>query len=294
MLEKYKDGQPIAYNLMINAVENNKLSHAYLFEASDNIDISDLVLSFVKAILCPNHYVKNDKCGNCAMCKRIDDNNYLELKIIEPEGLWIRKEQILDLQKVFSTKAIEGTKKIYIIKDCEKMKPATSNSLLKFLEEPEENIIAILITNNVNKVLRTIVSRCQIINVVKNNNKYIYENNELYSDALDFISFYEKYRKDTIIYLKKEWHQKFKTKEENDYVLTLMINFYYDVLNYKSDNKIKIFDKNVELIENSDKNNSIDDIIKRLEVLIETKELLRCNLNINLLIDKMIIDFGGD
>ena len=58
---------------------------------------------------------------------------------------------------------------IYIIKNCEKLNSSSANCILKFLEEPEDDIIAILLTDNINMVLPTIKSRCQILNF-KNNN----------------------------------------------------------------------------------------------------------------------------
>lgn len=52
MLELYKDGQPIFYNMVNNAIKNNKLSHAYIFDSNGNPDVMDIVLSFVKEIIC--------------------------------------------------------------------------------------------------------------------------------------------------------------------------------------------------------------------------------------------------
>jgi len=89
MLEKYKDEQPILYNLLSNAIKNNKLSHAYLFETNNNPNSLDLIYSFVKEILCP----RNISCEKCNICSRIDSGNFLELKIIRPDGLYIKKEQ---------------------------------------------------------------------------------------------------------------------------------------------------------------------------------------------------------
>ena len=52
MLELYKDGQPVVYNMLMNAINNNKLSHAYIFDSNGNPDVMDIVLSFVKSIVC--------------------------------------------------------------------------------------------------------------------------------------------------------------------------------------------------------------------------------------------------
>lgn len=74
----------------------------------------------------------------------------------------------MDLQSEFSKKSIEGSKKVYIIKSADKMNIQTANSILKFLEEPIDEIIAILVVDNINLMLPTIISRCQVIKLNKN------------------------------------------------------------------------------------------------------------------------------
>ena len=98
MLDAYKDGQAVAYNIMMNAINNNKLSHAYLFDSNGNSDVMNIVLSFVKIIICMDK--KSDE-EILNICDRIDNGNYIDVKIIEPDGLWIKKEQLLDLQSEF-------------------------------------------------------------------------------------------------------------------------------------------------------------------------------------------------
>ncbi len=316
MLDVYKEGQPIAYKLMVNSIKNNKISHAYLIEANNNPDALDIALAYVKYIVCPHNYTNNLNCKNCNLCQRIDNNNYLELKIISSEGLWIKKEQAIDLQNEFSKKPLEGTKKIYIITEAEKMNGHTANSLLKFLEEPDNDIIAILITNNINMVLKTIVSRCQLLSLQKkdltkydnylqkiaslicSNNVEInsFLNNEesiqLLNNVLDFIKLYEENGLDTLIYLKKIWHNNFKEKKDNIMALDIMINFYYETLKYKTNKNINIFTDNIGLIDRISLTD-IETIFRKIEVLIEIRDLIRYNLNMNLLIDKMIIELEG-
>ena len=108
MLDNYKDKQDLIYNLMIRAINNDKISHAYLIESNKNITVDDFVLAIVKTIVCPNHYTNFTLCNDCHLCDRIDDGNFTELKIIEPDGLWIKKEQLLDLQDEFTKKGVEN------------------------------------------------------------------------------------------------------------------------------------------------------------------------------------------
>ena len=61
MLDDYKDGQVIFYNVLSMAIKNNKISHAYLFENKGNDKYVEMILSFVKAILCPHNYFNNKK-----------------------------------------------------------------------------------------------------------------------------------------------------------------------------------------------------------------------------------------
>ena len=119
MLDGYKNSQPIAYQILKNAIINDKCSHAYLIETGGFYDTFNFVMSFVKSLLCPKTKLTKDNCGNCHQCEVIDSGNFPEIEIIEPDGLWIKKEQLQNLQKEFNTKALIGNKRIYIIKQAD-------------------------------------------------------------------------------------------------------------------------------------------------------------------------------
>ena len=161
------------YELINNIVEFNKISHAYLIEV-DNYDSDyNCVIDFVKLII-------NDKdCDSL-----IDSGNYPDLKIIEPDGNVIKKAQLLNLQEQFKNKSFLNNKMIYIIKEADKLNESSGNTILKFLEEPEEDIVAILLTTNRYKIIETILSRCQIISLKDD----VY-NMSLSDNVLDLLSF---------------------------------------------------------------------------------------------------------
>lgn len=308
MLEEYMSGQP-AYNIMMNAINNNKLSHAYLFDSNGNFNVMDIVLSFVKMIVCSDIVSEEEKE---IVCRRIDSDNYIDVKVIEPDGLWIKKEQLLDLQSEFSKKAVEGKKKIYIIKSADKMNVQTANSLLKFLEEPVDDIIAILVVDNINLMLPTIISRCQVIKLNKskytdssthnfailfNSMKYNFSSDEIgkiIENVLNFIMSIESKKLDTLIYTKKLWHNNFKDRDANIMAIELIINFYYDVIKYKSNLGSFFFEDRKDVIMKVASNNDFIGLAKKIEFLDNAKNNLKRNLNINLLIDKLIIDMCGD
>lgn len=289
MLDDYKDGQVIFYNVLSMAIKNNKISHAYLFENKGNDKYVEMILSFVKAILCPHNYFNNKKCGECKQCLRIEAGNYPEIKIIEPDGMWIKKEQLMELQEEFNKTAIEGSKRIYIILECEKLNKQAANSILKFLEEPNDDIIALLVTNNKDLVLDTIKSRCQDILILANSELKF--DSLMINDVLSFVRVLENKKRDTIIYTKPLWLTKFKDRNSFIKAIDIMIYFYNDVLLFNLGRDLKYFNDYYDDVANI--NGSVDEIIKKIEILIENEYLIRYNLNLNLLINKIIIEFGG-
>jgi DNA polymerase-3 subunit delta' len=99
MLNDYQYGQPVAYNILANAIKNKTIAHAYLFYA-DNSKISvHFAISFAKTLLCPNNKLSEEECCDCSICHRINNNNFPELKIIAPDGLWIKKDQQWSFKK---------------------------------------------------------------------------------------------------------------------------------------------------------------------------------------------------
>lgn len=154
-------------NYIDKLISNKKLSHAYLIEI-DNYE-SDLsyIYSFIKMILCNVKYNDLDSCNN-NIINLIDSNNYPDLYVIKPDGQTIKKNQMMLLQKEYSNKSLLDNKRIYIIENADKLNSSSANTILKFLEEPEDDIIAILITSNRYQVLETILSRCQILSLKEN------------------------------------------------------------------------------------------------------------------------------
>ena len=103
---------------------------------------------------------------------------------IEPDGEMIKKEQILALQQEFSKTALVSGPRIYVIKNVEKMNQSAANSLLKFMEEPlSANVFGFLLTENIDRVIRTIISRSQVIHMNNRNEEDL--ENELLQFEVD-------------------------------------------------------------------------------------------------------------
>lgn len=305
MLDDYINSQMIAYKIISNQINKDMINHAYIIETNGNNNGIDFAKAIAKSFLCPFYYKNLKKCENCKQCEQIDNNDYIELKIIEPQGMWITKPQIEELQNSFIKKAIVGSKKIYIINHFDQMKANVMDSLLKFIEEPEPNIIAILITDNLNTVADTIISRCQIIsmnketrnlsdNYIDNINKIVNDditiNEEMVNNVIKYINYLEHNKNRTILFQKELWFDKFKDNRECYVGLNIMLLFYQDCFNYILNKKIRIFQTMEQDIQDIVKNNDEILVAYKLDVIMNTINKLKYNANINLLMDKLILD----
>ena len=197
----------IAVKSLTNSLKSNKLSHAYLVVSEDSLYCDEFILQFVKAVFCLDNNSKDFKnCGKCKNCTSIEHNNYVDFYKVDTETS-IKKEEIQLLKKEFSIKSYYG-KKIYWIKDIEKMTDQAANSLLKFLEEPEEDIIAILSCKNTSAILPTIISRCQQIKLVGKKEEKLEEKENVAEIILEFRNKFGRKKHLANIYLLNELKDK--------------------------------------------------------------------------------------
>lgn len=252
---------------------SNSIGHAYLFSNTNYESIIIAIEYILSSII-----FKND----------VKLENNPDIIFIEPEKKVIKKEKILELQEKISKTSQIGNSKVYIIKECEKLNASAANCLLKTLEEPGENVYAFLITDNLDFVISTIKSRCQIIQC-KINNKLIDE--ELINKSILILNILENKSTKSIAYNSNELYKSFE-KEELFKVLEVVELFYKECLNKIYNIDIEIFKSFEVLISNVLKNNDYKKIIKKIKILNDNINLLKYNLNGSLFIDKLIIEFG--
>lgn len=154
--------QPHILQLFNHALTRNKLSHAYLLSGKPNTPLYDVALFLAKSLVCEHPQPFADL--SCSTCQRIDAKDYVDLKIINGSLESIKKADVLSLEQDFSISSLEiQQKQIYILHLVETMTPEAVNALLKFLEEPQQDVYAFLTTENIESLLPTIRSRSQII-----------------------------------------------------------------------------------------------------------------------------------
>ena len=307
MLEKYMNEQEVVTKLLIQSLKENKVVQAYLFCCDDVNYIYEYAKDFSNDIIGLSN-LDDEVLNN--IFNRIDKEEYTELKIIEPDGNFIKKEQLLELQNSVLTKPVEGNKIIYIIKNCEKLNASSANCILKFLEEPEDDIIAILLTDNINMVIPTIKSRCQVLNFknMKNNlfgndklinfifngdfNKSEEDFDNFINNVFNFVETLENKGKNTFIYIKKMLWDPFNTSEDILSLLNSMLYLYTDSLYYILGKKINYFTNYEEKVSFISNKNNENKIVKKISIIEKIKNELKMNVNNKLLFDKLIIELS--
>lgn len=174
-VEKYlKNYQPTIYKTFVNALSDNKLSHAYLLVGNKGVPLLEIATFLAKSLLCDDPSPL--ACNNCISCLRVDDNNYPDCIILNGEEKLISKDAVDSISHQFEKTPLENKGiMVYVLNGIEYMREEAINGILKFLEEPQEGVYAFLTTNNENAILPTIVSRCQTLHLKSIDRKIVIE-----------------------------------------------------------------------------------------------------------------------
>jgi DNA polymerase-3 subunit delta' len=161
-------GQPGALELLRHSLESDRLAHAYLFVGQPHVGKTTLATNLAQALNCEQG---KQPCGQCAACLRIAAGKHADVQTIRrlPDAssgeAGPKKEiaigQIRELQQAAALQPYEGKHRVFIIDGAEHLNEESANCLLKTLEEPPPQVLIILLTMNDVRLLPTIVSRCQ-------------------------------------------------------------------------------------------------------------------------------------
>jgi len=310
ILEKYSNVQPSVVKILINSYQQKRLSHAYLFEGAKGTGKLDIAIDTAKMLLC------KDGCGTCKTCLSIDMRSHPNVIVVEPDGNSIKKEQIKSLiQELNKTSLVEGAK-VYIINHIDKMTPSAANSLLKYFEEPHKNTYAILITENIQMILPTIISRAQVLSFSKVSDSIMRKNlldkgiseeysrilplvtnnifeaqelaeSEEFKNMLDVIyelgNIYANKYHNALIYFHE--NGQFVNRDNCGLFLDLLLYYYKDILNHKM-NLETIFPDNVSLVKLREI--PTETVIENIDYLFNERNKLKHYVNVPLLLDRVI------
>lgn len=161
--DQLKKRQPIVYRALENACSNDRISNAYLFSGPGGTMKNEAALLLAQSIFCEKGH--GLACEECNTCRRVREGLYTDLIVLDGAKKPVSKEMADSIQEQFSRTSLEGKmgNRVYIIQNAETASISAQNSMLKFLEEPGSGVTAILTTDNIGRLLPTIVSRCTVL-----------------------------------------------------------------------------------------------------------------------------------
>ena len=151
---KYND----ILSFLNSSCENGRLSHAYILSGDNDLELDKIALHITCLAMCTGF---RKPCMDCDHCKKIGLNRHPDLKTVSSnDGKAISVDTIRNLNDDFHIRPNEADRKLFVIKQADKLTLSGQNALLKILEEPPENVIIILICSDSNILLPTVLSRC--------------------------------------------------------------------------------------------------------------------------------------
>jgi DNA polymerase-3 subunit delta' len=309
--------------MLKNGLLKKRVAHAYIFEGGKGTGKKDAALLFAKSLFCLQ-LDQYKPCNTCSNCRRIDSANHPDVHQIRPEGLSIKKEQIQHLQSEFTKTGVESNKKLYIIEHVDKMTTSAANSLLKFLEEPNSETYALLLTEQVHKLLNTVISRCQIISfrsltseglqeklmenqvpeafaaLLSQLTNHFGEALQLYEDewfglarklVIQLNEMLATRPQQSMLFIHEKWMAHFSEKEQTELGLNMLLMLYRDLLSIQLDQEHKIvFTDRCEYLKQQALQITQKKTVHDLEAILKAKNKLNSNMNIQLLMEELVLD----
>lgn len=274
--------QPLFYHSVIEQLQSSKkVQHAYLIETHFVSNAESYILEFVETLF--SLKLNQEILPLEKMTYLVEQGNYLDLKVLKTSNTMIKKEEILNLKQSFQEKSVYDGYQIYIIYEAEKLNSSSANTILKFLEEPEENIIAILVTNNRYQVLETILSRCQLLSFIPEKE----EDEKKISDEAEQLIKLIAHRKqeDLLLSYKQISEDIYYDKNISIQVLNELMYFFAVLLKCK----YQLIDSNEEYVQQFLDSFTEEEILKILTILNQKQQELQYNLNLKLWIDSFLL-----
>ncbi|WP_040760043.1 DNA polymerase III subunit delta' [Sporosarcina newyorkensis] len=303
--------------------QRQRVGHAYIFDGSNGSGKELIASYFTKLLLCMDPK-ENVPCETCHSCKRIQSGNHPNVVTIRPDGQDIKKDQMAELIMKMTKKGYEEGRKVYIIANAERMNSSASNTLLKFLEEPEGNVTAILLTDSYTSVLPTIQSRCQRISLQPMNREAIIEAliqqgvttslaatvtmmtanaNEAYEMTQED-SFVQKRKLvlklveaieqrspgEALLFIQTDWMPLMKEKSDCEQGIDLLLFAYRDIVAVKAGLQSTIaYPDQLETFTKHSVKNAYSSLTVKIDAILQAKKRLHQNMNRTLLLEQLVL-----
>ena len=165
--------QQDAARFLQRSLENDRLAHAYLFTGSDLGELENFARTLARTLVCENPPRRSpgglplDCCDRCVSCRKVDEEVHPDVIPLRPESKLrvIKIEQIRELLARLYLKPTQAPFKVGIIVAADRLTPQAANAFLKTLEEPPADVVLVLLTTDPQRMIETILSRCQRLNL---------------------------------------------------------------------------------------------------------------------------------
>ncbi|TWT06200.1 DNA polymerase III subunit delta' [Planomicrobium sp. CPCC 101079] len=322
-IEEIQGMQPVVMKRLQGAYEKDRLAHAYLFEGPAGAGKKEITHFFVKLLLCETP-VENVPCETCRSCKLYNSGNHPSIVFIEPDGQNIKIDQIRDLISTMNKTGLNTGRKIYVIQEADRMNNSSANALLKFLEEPEMNVTAILLTERLNAIMTTIRSRCQLVSfqplsrpklmeklmadgmtasmaaTVSMLTQSAEEAVELSSDeqfaqarklVLRMVEVAGTNVHEALLMVQADWLPFFKEKEDAERGLDMLLFAYRDIATVKAGlETVCTYPDMEEIWKQMALQRSFSALSKQLQAILQAKQQLQRNMNRTLLMEQLMLN----
>lgn len=305
------------------SIEKNKVSHAYVIEGPEGAGKLRIAKAFAATLQCEKGGI--DICGECHSCKQSLSANHPDIKYLEREKLSsIGVDEIRQqINEDMMIKPYNGKYKIYIIEDAHLMTTQAQNALLKTIEEPAEYVVFMLLTNNKDALLPTVISRCVMLNLRPVNSRLIREyliekfgiseynanvcaafsqGNVGKAERLASSDRFNKIKDEAVHLLKyipemeiyeiiREIKHITEFKVDIEEYLDILVVWYRDILLFKATNNMDgvIFKDEVDYIKDVAMNSTYPGIEKIIQALENAKARLKANVNFDLTMELLLL-----
>ena len=151
-------GQEHVVQALSNALDNDRLHHAYLFTGTRGVGKTTLARIFAKSLNCEEG-VSSKPCGKCSICREVDEGRFVDLLEVDAASR-TKVDQTRELLENVPYAPVRGRYKVYLIDEVHMFSDSSFNALLKTLEEPPEHVKFLLATTDPQKMPMTVLSRC--------------------------------------------------------------------------------------------------------------------------------------
>ncbi len=321
--DEFLEMQPVVMKRLQGAYGKDRLAHAYLFEGPAGSGKKEITHFFVKLLLCETP-IENVPCETCRSCQLYNSGNHTNVIFIEPDGQNIKIDQIRELIFKLNKTGLNRGRKIYVIEQADRMNNSSANALLKFLEEPEFNVTAILLTERLNALMSTIRSRCQLISFRPLSRPKLMEKliadgmtssmaatvsmltqNEEEALAMSQDEQFAQARKtvlklvevassnvhEALLMLQAEWFPLFKEKEDAERGLDMLLFAYRDIASVKAGlETARTYPDMEETWKQMALQRSFTVLSKQLQAILQAKQQLPRNMNRTLLMEQLMLN----